>query len=164
MLNTQRHDRQARFLLESLDDRLVLSAGAAAGAVVHHPVANHADHTLRPEVLGHDARAMLPANVSAALRSLYREYEDQGGGSHFAPALSGARPLRVSGSRVAVLIKVDFPPAFDAVLRQLRADGLRVVRTSAAYGLVKGTLPIAALPAAAQDSAHMWLAPRRIVR
>ena len=155
MLTTQRHDRQARFLLESLDDRLVLSAGAAAGAVVHHPVANHAHHKLRPEVLGHEARALLPANVSAALRSLYREYKDQGGGSHFAPALSG--------TRVAVLIKVDFPPAFDAVLRQLRADGLRVIRTSAAYGLVRGTLPIAALPAAAQDSAHIWLAPRRIM-
>jgi hypothetical protein len=162
MLTTQRHDRQARFLLESLDDRLVLSAGAAA--VVHHPAANEAHHTRRPEVLGHEARAMLPANVSAALQSLYREYEDQGGGRHLAPARSGATPLQVSGNRVAVLIKVDFPPAFDAVLRHLRADGLRVIRTTAAYGLVKGTLPIAALPAAEQDSAHIWLAPRRITR
>ena len=60
MLSTQRHDRrsrrQVRFRLESLDDRLVLSAGAggaAAEAVVHHPVADDAHLPRRPDVLGH---------------------------------------------------------------------------------------------------------------
>jgi hypothetical protein len=171
MLSAQRHDRRARrraqFLLESLDDRLVLSAGlggAAAGAVVHHPAANLAHHTHRPEILGHEVRAELPDNVSAALRSLYREFEDQGGGSRFAPAQSGARPLQVSGTRVAVLIKVAFPSALDPFLRHLRADKLKVINTTPAYGLIDGMLPITKLPAAAQDAASVTPAPRPILR
>jgi hypothetical protein len=177
MLTTQRHDRRARqrarFLLESLDDRLVLSAGpggAAAEAVVHHPVANHthlhhhAHHTRQREVLGHGSPAASPANVSPALRSLFREYEDQGGGSGFTPARPGGRPLLVSDSRVAVLIKAAFPPAINAYLPRFRADGLQIIRTLPTHGAVEGMLPIAKLPAAAQDAAHVWPAPRPLPR
>jgi hypothetical protein len=166
MLTTQRHDRRvrprARFLLESLDHRLVLSAGAggaAAEAVVHDQAANHAHlyhQSRRREVLGHGSSAALPANLSAALRSLYREYEDQGGGSRFTPSLPGGRPVPIRGSRVAVRIKVAFPPALGADLHHLRADGLQIIRTSRAYGLAEGMLPIAALPAVAQIAAHVW--------
>jgi hypothetical protein len=173
MLTTQRHDRrarrQARFLLESLDDRLVLSAGAlgaAAEAVVHPPMANHAHralHTGRREVLGHGSPAPMPANVSAALRSLYREYEDQDG-SRFTPGQPGGRPLQISGNRVAVLIKVAFPPAFDTFLPHLRADGLKVIRTAPAYGLVEGMLPIAELPASGKVAVSVKPAPPLIMR
>jgi hypothetical protein len=79
-------------------------------------------------------------------------------------ARPGGRPPLIGDSRVAVLIKVAYPPAFNALLQRLRADGLHVTRTLAAYGLAEGTLPIDELPAAAQDSARMWLAPRRILR
>jgi hypothetical protein len=174
MLTTQRHDRrvrrQAGFLLESLDDRLVLSGGArgaAAEAVVHDHAANHAPldhHSRRREVLGHGSPAALPANLSAALRSLYREYQDQGGGSRFTPSLPGGRPLPIRGSRVAVRIKVAFPPALGAYLRALRADGLQIIRTVPAYGLAEGMLPIAALPAAAQLAASVRPAPSPIMR
>jgi hypothetical protein len=178
MLTTQRHDRrvrrQARFHLESLDDRLVLSAGAggaAADAVVHFPAPNHADlqhhahDTRRREVRGHGPHAVPPLNVSPGLRLLYQEYENQGGVNGFTPGPPGGRPLEiVGGRRVAVLIKVAFPPALGAYLRDLRADGLRVIRTLPVYGLAVGTLPIAALPAAAKDAAHIWPAPPRMMR
>jgi hypothetical protein len=101
MLTTHPHDRrvrrQARFLLESLDDRLVLSGGAggaAAEAVVHHPGANYAQlhqydhHTRRGKVPGHGSPVTLLLSVSPALRSLFREYKEQGGGSR----LRQARP------------------------------------------------------------------------
>ena len=171
MLSTQRRDRrirrQARFRLESLDDRLVLSAGAggaAAEAVVHHPVADDAHHTRRPDVLGHGAPAVLRADVSPALRSLYREYKDRGRGSRFTPGQSRGRPLQISGTRVAVLIKVAFPPALDAFVTRLRTDGLHLIRTLPDYGMAEGTLPIHALPAAAQLAAHVWPAPPPRVR
>ena len=123
MLTTHRHDRrvrrQTRFFLESLDDRLVLSVGAwsaAAEAVVQHPGANHAQlhqydhHTRRGKVPGHGSPATLPLNVSPALRSLFREYKEQGGGSRFAPSPTTGRPLQINGTKVVVIIKVAFPP------------------------------------------------------
>jgi hypothetical protein len=63
----------------------------------------------------------------------------------------------ISGSRVAVVIKVAFPPALGGYyLSDLRADGLRVFRTVRAFGLAEGTLPIAKLPAVAPLVAHVW--------
>jgi hypothetical protein len=177
MLTTQRHDRRARWraqlLLESLDERLVLSAGtggAAAEAVVHSPVANQAHfhhrahHSRGREVLGHGSPASLPANVSPALRLLYREYEDQRDRNRFPPILPGHRPLLISDSRVAVLIKAAYPPALDAYLRRFRADGEQVIRTVPAYGLAEGMLPIANLPAVAQIAASVTPARPAIMR
>jgi hypothetical protein len=172
MLTTQRRDRrvrrQARFRLESLDDRLVLSAGAggaAAEAMVQYPADNHAHiahlhhHTNYPRLRaarGHRPPAALPANVSPALRSLHREYENQGGSSVL-PVIPSGGPLLISESRVVVRIKAAFPPALDAYLPKLRADGLQVIRTMPAYGVVEGLLPIAELPAVAHDAA--WVRP-----
>jgi hypothetical protein len=156
MLTTQQHDRrvrrEARFLLESLDDRLLLSAGArgaAAESVVDYQAANNTrlyDQSRRRDALEHGSRHALPANVSAPLRSLYREYEVRGGGSS----------LSMRGVRVAVRIKVAFPPALGGYLRGLRADGLQIVRTMRAFGMVEGWLPLAKLPAVARVAAHVW--------
>jgi hypothetical protein len=164
MLTTHRHDRrgrrQAGLLLESLDDRLLLSGGArgaTAEAVVQYQPASdtHRYHHIGPrEVLRDGSPAALPANFSAALRLLYREYEDQGGDS----------VLPIRGARVAVRIKVAFPPALGAYLGDLRRDGLQIIRTVPAYGLVEGTLPVARLPAVAQLAAHVWPAPPSIMR
>jgi hypothetical protein len=166
MLTTQRHDqrvrRQAGLLLESLDDRLALSAGArgaAAEALVHNQSADQAQlgHlNRRREVLGRGSPAVLPLNVSPGLRLLHREFVDQGDGSHFTPSLPGGRPLLIRGSRVAVLIKVAFPPALGAYLRDLRADGLQIIRTVPAYGLAEGMLPLDKLPEVAEVAAHVW--------
>ena len=169
MLTTHRHDRrvrrQAGILLESLDDRLLLSGGATVEAVVHYQPANHAqgDHRSRPrDVLAHGSPAALPSNVSPALRSLYLQYEDQRGGSGFAPSQPGSGPLVIRGARVAVQIKVAFPPALGAYVSKLRADGLQVTRTVPADGLAEGMLPIAKLRAVAQLAAHVWPAPLAI--
>ena len=159
MLTTHRHDRrgrrQAELLLESLDERLLLSGGAegaTAEALVHDQPASHAqvDHHISPrEVLRHGSPAALPANFSASLRSLYREYED----------LRRDSLLPIHGARVAVRIKVAFPPALGAYLGELRRDGLQLTRTVPAAGMAEGTLPIARLPAVAQLAAHVWRRP-----
>jgi hypothetical protein len=63
-----------------------------------------------------------------------------------------------------VIIKVAFPPALEAYLPRLQADGLQVIRTLPAFGLAEATLPIAALPAAAQLAAEVWPAPPSSLR
>jgi hypothetical protein len=175
MFTTPRHDRrvrpQAGLLLESLDDRLLLSggaSGAASQAGMHAQPANHArlDHqNVIPRELPEDGTPVaLPANLSAALRSLYREYVGHGGDNAFTPGLTGDGLLSIRGSRVAVRIKVAFPPALGAYLRDLRADGLQITRTIPAYGLAEGMLPVAKLPAVAQLAAHVWPATPAITR
>ncbi len=104
----------------------------------------------RAKVFADGSRAALPFNVSAPVRVLYREVEDEGGDSL----------LAIRGSRVAVEIKVAFPPALGAYVDALRRDGLKVIRTVPDYGLVEGTVPVARLPAVAQLAAHVWPAPR----
>jgi hypothetical protein len=161
MLTAHRPDRrgrrQAGLLLESLDHRLLLSGGAAAEAVVHYQPASHAHrhHHISPrEDLRHGSPAALPATFSAPLRVLYREFNDQGNG----------RLLPNRGPRVAVRIKVAFPPALGAYLGALRKDGLQIIRTMPAYGMAEGTLPVARLPALARLAAHVWPAPPSIIR
>ena len=166
MFTTQRHDRrvrrQAGLQLESLDDRLLLSGGARGAtieALVHHEPANQAhgyDHIGMREVLRDQSPAPLPGNVSAALRSLYREYEDQVRDSRSTQGLSGEELPAIGIVRVAVRIKVAFPPALGAYVLDLRADGLQVIRTLPAYGMAEGTVPIDELPAVAQLAAHVW--------
>jgi hypothetical protein len=136
--------------------------------VVHRPAAEHArlhdraHHTRRREVVGHRAPAALLANVSPGLRLLYREYER--GGSLVPPVRPGGRPLLVSDSRVAVVIRAAFPPAIDAYVPRLQAAGLRVTRSLATHGAVEGMLPIARLPAAARLAARVWPAHPPISR
>ena len=76
------------------------------------------------------------------------------------PGQRGDGLLPIRGSRVAVQIKVAFPPALGAYLGALRRDGLQIIRTVPAYGMVEGMLPVARLPAVAQLAAHVWPAPR----
>jgi hypothetical protein len=134
MFTTQRHDGRvrprARFLLEQLDDRLLLSVDSGGAAA---------------ESVARGSPATLSANVSPALRSLYQEYEHQVSNRN-AP---GSTPLSIGGARVAVMIRADFPPTLGTELSRLEAVGLRVVRAIPNEGLAIGTLPIAALPAAA---------------
>lgn len=166
MFTTQRHDRRVRrqtgLLLESLDDRLLLSGGApgaTAAAVVHDQPANdaHRDHRISPREVHRDGPpAGLSLYFARALRLLYREYEGPDGHTLVItnPPVDG---LLTSGSRVAVVIKVAYPPALGGFyLSDLQADGLRVFRTVRADGLAEGTLPIANLPAITPLVAHVW--------
>ena len=158
MLTTHRQDRQCRrhagLLFEALDHRFLLSGGAgaqSAEAVLHDQPASFAqlDHnnSSRDDLL-HRSPAALPANVSAGLRMLHRQYEDQ----------AGDHSLAIRSARVAVRIKVAFPPALVAYVSALRKDGLDVIRTLPAYGEVEGTLPVHSLPAVAKLAAHVWAA------
>jgi hypothetical protein len=87
---------------------------------------------------------------------LYREYEGPGGHTLVitSPPVTG---LLISGSRVAVVIKVAYPPAMGGYyMSDFRADGLQVLRTVRAYGEVEGMIPIAKLPAITPLVAHVW--------
>ncbi len=119
---------------------------------MHYQTAGHAQlyHDSSPrEDLRHGLPAALPANVSPALRLLYREYEDQG----------RDRFLVIPSSRVAVRIKVAFPPALGAYVGALRGDGMQIMRTVPADGMAEGTVPVARLPAVAKLAAHVWADP-----
>ncbi len=132
--------------------------------IINRPTAHRYDRISPREVLGDRSPGALPANVSAALRSPYSEYEDQVGDSRSTPSLQGGELLSVRGSRVAVRIKVAFPPALGAYLGDLRADGMQIIRTVPAYGMAEGMLPVAKLPAVAQLAAHVWPASLPIKR
>jgi hypothetical protein len=163
MLNAHRHVRRVRphagLLVESLDARLLLSGGAApAAALVHDQPAidAHHDHRISPREVLKDPPRSLPLCFDRALRLLYREYEGSGGLTlvKTSPPVTG---LMVSGSRVAVVIKVAYPPALGGFyLRDLRADGLNVFGTTRAEGLAEGTVPIANLPDITPLVAHVW--------
>jgi hypothetical protein len=166
MLNAQRHDRRIRrqegLFLESLDNRLLLSVSApdpTAAAVAHYQTVNDAnrDHRISPREVPRDGSpAGLSLYFARALRLLYREYEGAGGHTlvDTSPPVKG---LLISGSRVAVAVKVAYPPAMGGFyLSDLQADGLRVFRAVRAYGVAEGTLPIANLPAIAPLVAHVW--------
>jgi hypothetical protein len=191
MLNPQRRDRRTRrhaqFHLEGLDDRLVLSAGAggaAAGDALHdqvtHPTrhaahhahhARHAAHHARHanlgapgrESSGHGPSGTLPANVAAALQSLYQEYESQGGGANFTPSQPSDQLLQIRGTSVAVSLKVSSGSDFNTALAQLQADGMQVSASSPTNGLIEGLLPIAELPAAAQVAASVAPASQSVL-
>ena len=165
MLNTQRHDlrvrRQAGLHLESLDDRILLASGAlgpTAEALVHHqPIDAHTDHPVTSHVVLTDrSPAALPINVSASLRSLYRDYKEQVRVSPSTISLPSNGVVSISGLKVAVRIKVGFPPALGSYLDDLRSDGLQLIRTVPADGVAEGLLPISKLGAVARIAAHVW--------
>ena len=127
--------------MESLDDRVLLSGGAQAATA---------------QVLGDRPPSPLPINLSLPLRSVYREHADQVRDSGSTPGQPGDALVSIRGVRVAVRIKVAFPPALDAYVRDLRADGMKVIRIVPNFGLAEGTVPVAKLPAVAQIAAHVW--------
>jgi hypothetical protein len=148
--------------VESLDDRLLLSGGAAgatAAAAVHYQSAIDAQRDQQissGKALRDRSPAGLPLSFARSLRLLYREFEGSGGQSPVltSPPTGG---MLISGSRVAVVIKVAFPPALGGFyLSDLRNDALGVFRTVRAHGLAEGMLPIAKLPAITPLVAHVW--------
>jgi hypothetical protein len=97
----------------------------------------------------------LPANVSAALQSLYQEFEGSGGGSSFTPSQPSDNLLQISGTSVMVNLQMGSGGNFSTFLSQVQSDGLTVSISSATYGQVDGMLPISDLPAIAQVAASV---------
>ncbi len=105
----------------------------------------------------------LPANVSAALQSLYQEYESAGGSS-FTPSQPSDRLLQISGDSVGVDLQMSSSGNFSTFLSQLQSDGLTVSASSATYGQVDGMVPISDLPAIAQVAASVTPMSPPVVR
>jgi hypothetical protein len=112
---------------------------------------------------GPGSSGTLPANVAAALQSLYQEYESQGGGARFTPSQPSDKLLQIRGTSVAVSLKLASGSNFDTALAQLQADGMEVGASSPIYGLIEGLLPIAELPAAAQVAASVAPASQSVL-
>ena len=166
MLTTQRHDRrvrrQAGLLLESLDDRLLLSGGAPgataeAVCMINRPATRNRDHHISPrEVLrGRIARCavgQLSRSTPVALPRVRGPRRRQP--VITSPPVKGLSISRLQSRRAN---QGGVPPRLGrAYLSDLRADGLQVIRTVPAYGLAEGTLPIAKLPAITPLAAHVW--------
>jgi hypothetical protein len=154
----------------------VLSAGAgvaAAEAAVHHAMVHSAHHARHHAHHAHHANlgssvqgptiqgssGALPANISTVLQALYLEYKAEGGGSNFTPSLPTDRLLVISGTSVAVNLKIGSGTNFNTALAQLQSDGLQVGASSSTYDLIEGMLPIGELPVAAQIAASVTPVP-----
>ncbi|MHB1556201.1 MAG: hypothetical protein ACYC61_01850 [Isosphaeraceae bacterium] len=133
--------------------------------VPQYPVTTLATGTGTTTATGSGTTAVgaLPANVSAALQSLYQEYENAGGGS-FAPSLPSDRTLQISGTDVGVSLKVSASSDFNTTLSQLQSDGLQVSTSSSSYGIIDGMLPIADLPTVAAVVASVTPTPPPMLR
>ncbi len=101
----------------------------------------------------------LPSNVDANLQSLYSEYESAGGGTDFKPSQASDKLLQISGTSVAVSLKINSPSSFSSAMSTLKAAGMQVTASSSTYGLIDGMLPIAKLPAAASVASSVNASP-----
>ncbi len=102
----------------------------------------------------------LPATVTSQLQSLYSQYEayeSSGGSGTFSP--TGVNGLVINGTDVGINVHTNDSADYNTVLAQLQSDGLQVTDDSATYGVIGGMVPIADLPAVAQISAGVSVAP-----
>ncbi len=109
---------------------------------------------------GSTGSSTLPSNVDANLQALYSEYESSGGGNNFKPSQASDKILQISGTSVAVSLKIDSPGAYSSAMSKLQADGMQVTASSSTYGLIDGMLPIAELPAAATIASSVNASPK----
>ncbi len=101
----------------------------------------------------------LPSNVDANLQALYSEYESAGGGTDFKPSQASDKLLQISGTSVAVSLKINSPSSFSSAMSTLKAAGMQVTASSSTYGLIDGMLPIAKLPDAASVASSVNASP-----
>ncbi len=154
-MNADRRHRAMKFeSLESLDGRLAPS-GLVGPGVPEPP---------RAIVHASPSAALTPAQLVAdrggqALGSIYREflaYQDRGSQGAFVSALS--HRISFQDTSVGVVIR-GRGGNFDALVKHLQSEGLRVTSTLAAYHYVQGYLPISQLPTLAGDATLATIAP-----
>ncbi len=88
----------------------------------------------------------LPANVAAALDSIYEEYEN----GTLPASQSGPGQIEIQGNDVGVTIKVNIPGDFAADVADAQSIGMQVNASSPATDSFAGFLPIVELAAVAQ--------------
>jgi hypothetical protein len=102
----------------------------------------------------------LPDNVSAALNTIYQQYEnDPATFSGVAPSTDGANLVVVNGNEVGIQVRDSSPAEFQSLTAMLNSAGMTISSSSATYGLVVGMLPISELLAVAQFSQAISVTP-----
>jgi hypothetical protein len=101
----------------------------------------------------------LPANVSQPLQTIYQEYrtfQDTGSGIFTS---SQANVVVINGTNVGVQIHANGTGDFNALIAQLKSQGLQIIASDATYGIVEGMLPITQLPSVAVDPQTLSITP-----
>jgi len=97
----------------------------------------------------------LPANVAAALDSIYEEYEN----GTLTTTPSGPGQVEIQGNDVGIMIKVNNPGDFATDVADAQSLGMQVNASSSSTDTFAGLLPIAELPAVAQLSDSPIIVP-----
>ncbi len=94
-----------------------------------------------------------PLVVGATLQSLYAQYHAYvatGSIGTFSP--TGIKGLVIDGTDVSVRIRTTDPTSYTKIVKHLQTEGLQVTQASAKGAIVVGVLPIAQLPAVANNA------------
>lgn len=101
------------------------------------------------------------AKAGQDLIEVYNQFTNSGGGDDFALTGQLADRIRIQGSSVGVDVGAG-PGNMVNMVATLEALGMQVTATDATTGKIEGFLPIAQLPAVAQNSDVLTLAPNYI--
>jgi hypothetical protein len=101
------------------------------------------------------------AKAGQDLIEVYNQFTNSGGGDDFALTGPLAERIRIQGNSVGVDVSAG-PGNMVSMVSTLEALGMQVTATDATTGKIEGFLPIAQLPAAAQNSDVLTIAPNYI--
>jgi len=95
-------------------------------------------------------------NVGQDLNTIYKEFLQQGGSATFTSSLAGR--VEIHGTNVGVDVNMA-SGNFGTFVSSMTKLGMQVQTTDATHGIVEGFLPIAEIPAAAQNPQTLSLSP-----
>jgi len=102
----------------------------------------------------------LPANVGQALQTIYQDYQTfQSAGGTGTFTSSQANVVVINGTSVGVQIHANGTGDFNALIAQLKSQGMQITASDATYGIVEGMLPITHLPSVAADPQTLSITP-----
>jgi len=96
------------------------------------------------------------AKAGQDLNTIYQEFEQQGGSATFTSSLAGV--VEIQGTKVGVDVHMAGGD-FGTFVTTMTNLGMQVQTTDATDGIVEGLLPIAQIPAVAQNSQTLSLSP-----
>jgi hypothetical protein len=153
----QRHENRLA-LLEARHEKAVARHDLRLARHEARFLANH-PNTITPPTSS-NAPGTLPANVSVQLQSLYTQYEtyeNSGGSGTFSP--TGVNLLVINGTNVGIQVKDSNTGDFNTLTTELQSDGMQILDSAPAYGLIEGMLPITQLPTVAQLPQTLSITP-----